>query len=221
MNLKQKYIKQQGVVLVLALIVLLMITVITLTSMRGVTLESSITTAHKRTNDLRDSAEGALREAEFRFYGPGYVREKTEPVSETCDLNNVLRPRNLNRPCMLNIKEDKLQEFVANPASLHSGDDNDNTAEFIDGTRHNDFIAWMPFRGLDPAATTNQPAIFAASWNSMMITVSEDENESINPEYGNVLEGRGTYFYLINARTDNGEYVLQSTIANTYLGINN
>lgn len=214
MNIRQPKRRESGIVLVLALIMLLMVTVITLSSMRGVTLESSITNAHKRTNDLRDSAEAALREAEYRFYGPGYVREKTEPVAGNCTVGNVIRPGNLNKPCLLDVKEDKLQEFVADPSLLLD----ENKDEYVDGAPN---LVWMPFRGLDPAATHNQPAIFPAAWNSMMITVSEDENESLNPEYGSVLEGRGTYFYLINGQANNREYFVQSTIANFYIGINN
>lgn len=214
--MKMSYYKrqQQGVVLVLALIMLLVVTVITVSSMRGVSLESSITVSHKRTSDLQDSAEGALREAEYRFYGPAYVFDKTEAVAANCDEGNTLRAQGVNRPCMLSVRPAQLQSFVEDPSLLTA----DTIDTFLNG---NPNLAWMPFRGLDHQNTVAQPAAFEAEWNSMMITTSEDENESLNPEYGNTLEGRGTYFYLINGQANDGEFFVQSTIANIYTGINN
>lgn len=212
--------QQQGVVLIIALIMLLVVTVITVSSMRGVTLESNITVTHKQTSDMLDSAEGALREAEYRFYGPAFVFDKTEPVAGNCSDANVLRRQNLNRPCLLDVKTAQLQQFVEDPSVLK----NTNIDEFLNGGPE---LAWMPFRGLDPDHTVVQPATFLSDWNSMLITTSDDENESLNPEYGNTLEGAGTYFYLINARTRfdandvEGQFFLQSTIANIYIGINN
>ena len=212
MNYHKQPRKQQGVVLILALIMLLVVTIITVSSMRGVTLESSITVSHKQTSDLLDSAEAALREGEYRFYGPAFVFDKTEPVPGNCASSNILRTRGLNRPCLLDVKSASVQNFVENPSILT----NSNINDLLNG---NPGLAWMTFKGLDANNPVEQPAMFPADWNSMMI--SDAENESINPEYGNVLEGIGTYFYLINGRANNGEFFVQSTIAYIYTGINN
>lgn len=212
--------QQKGVVLIIALIMLLAITLITVTSMRNTTLESNITTSHRLIADLQDSAESALREGEFRFYGPGHIRDKTEPVADNCSLENLLVASGLNKPCLLDISTTSRDQFVKDPSSLT--DSMLNTIPALD---------WMPFRGLSAEIAneltgSQHPGNYPAWWNSMLITTSEEENESLNPEYGSVLEGKGTYFYLINSYAQDaaatGETLyLQSTIANIYTGINN
>ncbi len=57
-------------------------------------------------------------------------------------------------------------------------------------------------------------------WNTYLITASADESEAINAEYGAVLEGRGTYYYLVNGQA-NDELAVQSNTANIYVGLNN
>lgn len=44
--------------------------------------------------------------------------------------------------------------------------------------------------------------------------------EGVNAEYGDALQGKGTYFYLITAQAAD-QFAVQSTMANIYVGINN
>ncbi|WP_278398066.1 PilX N-terminal domain-containing pilus assembly protein [Stutzerimonas kunmingensis] len=193
---------QGGAVLLVSLVMLLVLTVLAVSSMRGVTLESRITANRAQDVKTQNIADAALREAEFRFYGPGNLAEKLEAKAANCLAANSLKTNGINSPCLLEIKTDRLLEFVEQPQQAN-GDDL-LTASNI----------WMPYRGTDPTAETEANSHF----NSILADVAG--NAAVNAEYGGRGEGSGTYFYLNNGKAGDALY-LQSTHANIYLGLNN
>lgn len=220
---------QQGAVLVIALVMLLVLTVLAVTNMRGVTLESRITANRVETGRLQNLADAALREGEFRFYGPAYLRDKLEAnVGKNCIKNNKLNVYGNNRPCLLwEMNDDELTAFFTSPISFFKID-NDYTDKYVNKTGaaaqaagDGAVIAWMPYRGLD--ADTDNYFVAAnnknAYWNTYRAMSGAEENESVNPEYGAALEGKGTFFFLVTAQA-NDELAAQSTVAVIYLGLN-
>ena len=93
--------RQRGATLLVALVMLLILTVLAVSSMRGVVLESRITGNRAETQRLQTAAEAALREGEFRFYGPAYLRDKLEPRESNFQKENKLQPNAANRPSLL------------------------------------------------------------------------------------------------------------------------
>lgn len=75
---------QGGAVLLVSLVMLLVLTVLAVSSMRGVTLESRITANRAQDMKTQNIADAALREAEFRFYGPGNLADKLEANAANC-----------------------------------------------------------------------------------------------------------------------------------------
>lgn len=203
------YQKQQGAVLFIALIMLLVLTLLAINSMRGVTLETRITANRAQETKLINVADAALREAEFRFYGPGNIPDKLEPKPANCSTDNTLKVNGINKPCLLAIQSSSLLDFVNNPKGAS---DDDLDAESSGG------LLWMPYRGTDAQETTTASAQTDAHWNS--IRAGDTGNAAVNAEYGMVAEGQGTYFYMNNGKAGEALF-LQSTNANIYLGINN
>lgn len=205
---------QQGAVLLVALVMLLILTLLAVSNMRGVTLESRITANRAHETQIRSAADAALREAEFRFYGPGNLADKLEAKAANCATANTLVNTGSNKPCLLGIdNEEKLLAFVNTPYTLTEASKSSVlTSDSSSG------LAWMPYRGLDPEKTTAASAIYKTEWNSIRATESGDS--AVNAEYGMVAEGQGTYFYLNNGKAGDNLY-LQSTNANIYLGLNN
>lgn len=203
---------QSGAVLLIALIMLLVLTLLAVGSMRGVTLESRITANRAHDMQLSNVADSALREAEFRFYGPNSpenLADKLEPKAANCATTNTLKANGINKPCLLAINSDALLDFVNTPGGV-SADDLKADSE---GS-----LLWMPYRGTDPDNSTEANTQHQAGWNSIL--AAEIGNAAVNAEYGMVAEGQGTYFYLNNGRAGETLY-LQSTNANIYLGLNN
>lgn len=203
------YQKQNGAVLFIALIMLLVLTLLAINSMRGVTLETRITANRAQETKLINVADAALREAEFRYYGPGNIPDKLEPKAANCSTDNTLNVNGINKPCLLAIQIDELLDFVNHP---------DGATDDYLGDDSSGGLLWMPYRGTDAQESTQASAQADAHWNS--IRAGEAGNAAVNAEYGMVAEGQGTYFYMNNGKA--GETLfLQSTNANIYLGINN
>ena len=224
--------KQQGAVLLIALVMLLVLTVLTVTNMRGVVLESRITANRMESERLQNLADAATREGEFRFYGPAHLRDKLEPnVTDNCKIDNKLNRYGNNKPCLLNeMTTDLLEDFFSAPISFFKASNSytnsyDKTNgvgsdEGTDGAGEQDVLAWMPFRGLDPTPANYFTADREKSyWNAYRVMSGSEENETLNPEYGAALEGKGTYFFLITAQA-NDEIAVQSTVSVIYLGLN-
>jgi type IV pilus assembly protein PilX len=213
---------ERGATLLVALVMLLIMTVLAVSSMRGVVLESRITGNRAENSRLQGAANAALREAEFRFYGPAYLRDKLEPSQSNCQKNNLLQANGANRPCLLNIvgEADRLN-FMLDPIKflLSSSADNKSGAD-TDAAGNAVFVTWMPYRGRVPGDENVTSTDFGAYWNTHLISVGEDDATALNAEYGAVMEGRGTYFYQINGQAED-RLAVQSTAANVYVGLNN
>lgn len=210
---------QRGAVMMIALVMLLILTVLAISSMRGVALESRITGTRAYTSQLMDSADAALREAEFRFYGPGHLQDKLEHRAANCTKANKLKDNMANKPCLLPIDTsnhtDRLALSLDPLAFFETGAgagllDRD-TGAGTDEAGNDETLAWMPYSGQTQ---------YSAYWNTLLIVAGADENEALNPEYGMVAEGKGTYYYLINSQGADTT-ALQSTISNIYVGLNN
>ncbi len=205
--------RQQGAVLIIALVMLLVLTVLAVTNMRGVVLESRITANRVEMGRLQDLAGAALREGEFRFYGPAYLRDKLEAnVGKNCSLDNKLNRYGNNRPCLLpEMNDTELSSFFKQPIAFLNADNNYKSK--LTGA-----LAWMPYRGLD--ADTNNYFVAAsgehAYWNAYPI---DPKLCGSAPHSGDVLEVRGTYCFLVTAQA-NDQVAAQSTITVTYLGLN-
>lgn len=205
---------QRGAVLLVALVMLLIITLLAVSNMRGVALESRITANRAHEAQARSVADAAIREAEFRFYGPSNLTDKLEPKASNCATTNKLVVTGNNKPCLLDVIDtDTLLSFVNSPDTL-----TENNKSTVLSSISNSGLAWMPYTGLDPKDKTEASDIYNAQWNSILAT--ETSNSAINAEYGMVAEGQGTYFYLNNGKAG-GSLYLQSTNANIYLGLNN
>jgi len=216
--------RQQGAVLVIALVMLLVLTVLAVSNMRGVTLETRITANRIETGRLQNLVDAALREGEFRYYGPAYLREKLESKIGNCKKDNKLNRYGNNKPCQLNEMTDaELKEFFKAPLGFFK-EDNDYTDKYTNTTgtatleaNSSAIVAWMPYRGLDWKEEHYFPKNqgMNAFWNTYRVMSGALENEAVNPSYGAALEGRGTYFFLVTAQV-NDQVAAQSTIAVTY-----
>ena len=213
--------KQSGAVLFIALIMLLILTALSISTMRGVALESRLTGNSAEHAKLEDVADSTLREAEFRFYGPAYLREKLEPNAENCSLDNKIKPKYLNKPCLLSIiatPPSVLRDYTLNPAAMTE----ENKNSYLNPVSRSG-LAWMPYRGRhvtdDGYIETVAEDDVDASWNTYLITGGPADDVPINVEYGAAGEGQGTFYYLINGKANTTS--AQSTIANVYVGLNN
>lgn len=219
---------QNGAVLLVALVMLLVITVLAIGSMRGVTLETRITSNRAHAHKMIELADAATREAEFRFFGPAHLRSKLEFESSNCRLDNKLKSSGMNKPCLMQVITDKnqLMDFVKDPLGFFAKHtDYSNIYAVITGNEvaANKVLAWMPYRGLDALEGNYYVAendYSKSYWNAYLINSGAEESEEFNSEYGAVGEGRGTFYYLVNGQV-NDEIAVQSTIANIYLGLNN
>lgn len=209
---------QRGAILPVTLVLLLVITTLAVTGSREAVLEGRITANRGHALQLDNSAEAALREAEFRYFNPANLRDKLEPREDNCSLNNVLKANGANKPCLLPVKADKtvVRQFVLTPAALQ--DEQESKEAYLDGSWSG--LAWMPYRGRDHAQVSETEV--PAAWNTYLITGGPADDQPIHVEYGAFGEGKGTFFYLANGRTSEGaDTAAQSTFANVYVGLNN
>ncbi len=205
--------KQQGAVLIIALVMLLVLTVLAVSNMRGVVLESRITASRAETQRLQDMADAALREGEFRLSSPISSRDALEINPGDCKLTNILKTNGLNKPCLLKeiTDADDVKKMFDNPIAYLGGS----------GTTHNVSLYWMPYRGLDASGTKNYVAEDKrkAFWNIYQIPDNNPEGV-LNVEFGMQAEGVGTYFYLVNGQA-NDELTVQSSVKRISLGFTN
>lgn len=216
--------RQRGAALLISMVMLLVLTALAVTSMRGVTLESRMTANRTHAMQLQNSAEAALREAEFRLYLPGNLRDKLEPNKANCTAANTIKKNTPNKSCLLDLGMEDQKQFIGNPVSF--------LKDYEAGAS---VLTWMPYRGTSFDDATTTEGKYKSSWNSMVAiavyddVVEDEEDEEGDPadivfaenaEYGALAEGRGTYYYLHNGQADD-ELVVQSTSAAVYIGLNN
>ncbi|WP_252272648.1 PilX N-terminal domain-containing pilus assembly protein [Pseudomonas subflava] len=208
--------RQEGAVLLVALVMLLVLTLLAVGSMRNVTLETRITANRAQTTKLVNIADAGLREAEFRYYGPGNIADKLTANAENCSSSNTLKTNGVNKPCLLAVVIGERQNFVEKPWDVTSN----ALTEASQGG-----LIWMPYRGTEASNATQANDTYDVGWNSLL--AGESNTAAVNAEYGMTLEGQGTYFYLNNGKATPKENIagaglyLQSTHANIYLGLNN
>lgn len=197
--------RQQGASLLIALLMLIVLTVLGVNSMRDVTLESRITGNRVFSEEARHLADASLREAEFRFSPAQELRSQmleAGHMSTNCRKSNKLNLYGNNRPCLLNElfdgkAESVLAAFHAHPLTwLRNNYKGNNTGADSSSAADSSVITWMPYRGLDPENSRYFVSDMASYWNMYRIN-----DPAINPEYGDELRGRGTYFYLVNGQT--------------------
>ncbi len=219
--------KQQGAVLFIALVMLLVLTVLAVSSINSVSLETRITANRVEASRLQNLADGALREGEFRFYGPAYRQDKLEPnISANCKISNKLNKFGNNKPCLLEeMSDSQLESFLRQPVSFLKTDsyrthyDIRSAADFKN-VNDSQVLAWMPYRGLDWQEGNYfqvEDDTQRAFWNAYRVHSGTQENEAINPESGAARTGQGTYFFLITAQVAD-QIAAQSTIAVIYTG---
>lgn len=224
---RNRSVHQRGAVLLVSLVLLLVLTLLAVSGVREATLETRITANKAHALQLTNSAEAALREAEFRFFNPVGLRDKLEPKEANCALTNVLKANGANKPCLLPVLtgggsggEASVKSFVINPLGLAIDGENLDEFAFLDDDW--DGLVWMPYRGRDHANTT--VAEYDASWNTFMISGGPGDDTPMNVEYGAFGEGKGTFYYLANGQSSDDAAMtrgVQSTFANVYVGLNN
>ncbi len=204
--------RQQGAALLVALVLLAVITVLTVTNMREVTLEGRMTANRLEAQQLLNATDSALREAEKRFYGPGNVAAKLEPDTNNCKKSNTYQ-RLTNKPCLLSVPSTLVRDFLHNPLKLIAQESafNNWTGAKTEAASNTTYTPWMPYRGTVSGQTSSLE--HKAYWNSVLV-------DKDTAEYNEAIEGKGTYYYLINAQAAD-RFAAQSTIANISLGLNN
>ena len=203
---------QQGAALLVALVLLAVITALTVTNMREVTLEGRMTANRLEAQQLLNATDSALREAEKRFYGPGNVAAKLEASTDNCMKSNTYQ-RLTNKPCLLSVPSTNVRAFLHNPLKFikESSAFNNWTGAKTETASNTTYTPWMPYRGTVFGQTSSLE--HKAYWNSALV-----DKDAV--EYNEAIEGKGTYYYLINAQAAD-RFAAQSTIANISLGLNN
>ncbi|WP_220814552.1 PilX N-terminal domain-containing pilus assembly protein [Pseudomonas paralcaligenes] len=213
--------RQTGATLLVALVLLAVVTVLTVSNMREVTLEGRMTANRIEVQQLRLASESALREAEKRYYGPTNIEDKLTEKPDNCKKSNIYKRLSHNKPCLIKLTDTSVidleahLDFQRNPLQYikDSGYLNNWTGLETDTADNNTFVPWMPYRGTTPGNTSTLE--HKAYWNTVLLP-----NDDINAEYGDALQGKGTYFYLVTAQAAD-QFALQTTMANIYVGINN
>lgn len=214
----------------IALVMLLVITLIAVGTMRSTTLEMRLTGYRAENARLQNMVDAALREGEFRFYGPGHLDSKLNPnPDENCDPDiNKLNVFGNNKPCLLEeMSEADFEKFYLEPVKTIRALWPEPEPEPEEEEPEEEKKRWMEYRGLDAhnqfsrAKVGNEYIEKPASFNAYRIQEGAAENAAVNPEYGAALRGSGTYYYVITAKAgDEGEEIAaQSTIATIYLGL--
>lgn len=167
---------QQGAILFVSLIILLIISLLAISSVRQSTLESRITGSVIEEKRLFNSAESGLRNTETTIVS-------SMLPADQCASTIVL-------PCLWN----------KTPAY---------TQDFSDGLAYTG-------KGTYPAATSG----VTTSVTRYMISAPTGgaAGQTMNPEYGNMMLGTGTFMYEVNSRaTSNGRTVpVRSVMARVF-----
>lgn len=197
------YAKQSGAVLVIALVMLLVLTLLATSSMRGTALDARITGNHRLAVEQLNMANAALREGELRLLDPFNVLEKTQYVAGNCSLENTLNISGFNKPCLVDESSINIDQYFVRPIR-----------ELGAATNGSEMLQWMPYRGLDPSKEFVQgEGAPSGYWNAVYIQAGEIES-------GKVLHGEGEHYFLVTGQADN-EVAVQSTVKTFLFGLNN
>lgn len=195
--------KQKGAVLIVALVMLLVLTVFSISNMRSITLETRLTANRAETQRLLDIADAALREGELRLYS-SFGDDLTDYKVGNCKVTNTLSESGINKPCLLNDAEINLDKYFENPLQVIKSLEDSDVG-----------LKWMPYRGLDAKnPLKNNPDSSRSYWNIYRLL---DVDNTENPEYS--LEGGGISYFLVTGQA-NEEVAVQSTVKIFSLGKN-
>ncbi|MDX9955031.1 MAG: PilX N-terminal domain-containing pilus assembly protein [Anaerolineae bacterium] len=194
--IKKQPTRQQGAVLLVALVFLLILTTLAVTGMREVVLESRITNNLIDQRQLFNAAEAGARDGEYRTIGtltkiPGSydIRTALIPIDAKVACDASIAP---GTPCLIDTSPTYTQHFDASDADykgrqVYSPDPNTS----FDETIH---------------------------WYAIPAPSGADIGENENPEYGNMLMGTGIFRYEVNSRatSNSGEARLRTTVSRIY-----
>lgn len=223
---------EKGISLFVVIIILLLVSLIAISGMSTFILEQRVTSDRIEYEKMIDIANSSLREAEFRFYGPAFLRDKIDvPIAKEyshCNKSNTVKDNYRNKPCLLiSMTNAELNEFYLDPIKFLPKQEQKfgvGSAEKVDAAPDSAFVAWMPFRGTDPVhlydPKDTSGVDYKGYWNAYLIRANEEDDANVNPEYGASLEGRGVYYYLLTGQS-NGQVAAQSTYSVIYVGLNN
>lgn len=186
---------EKGSVLLVTLVILIILTVLTVAGFKDVYLQNKITNNRLITEQLKNSADIALREGEMRLFGSLRNREKIDDLLDTNCTSKFNTKLELNIPCLVPefTDKDKLKRFYLEPNTV-------------------DIWQAVEYKGNESLATMK------AYFNSYLITF---ENSG-SVEWNDQLEGAGTYYYLVNGKAQERDlYIVQSIVANFFVGLNN
>ena len=216
--------QQRASVLVVALLMLLVVSMLAISHMQGVALESRITARRVNSEQLFNLAEAALREAEQRLQVFSGTAQGLSAERSNCTKSNRFSA-SLHAPlCVLEpMNDQQLSRFKHNPIQfLQEQTEHYDavTAEQISAASEQAHLAWMPYRGVDPNPSHDFQAAegLAAFWNIYLLNSNTTERQTLNPEYGAALTGKGTYYFLVTGQA-NDQVAIQSTVAVSYLGL--
>ncbi|WP_178106650.1 pilus assembly PilX family protein [Pseudomonas mangiferae] len=187
--------RQRGVTLVIGLIFLLVVTLLALSNMREVTLESRITGGFLEQKRLYNAAEAGLREGQRRFWT---LKGSFKPPIETKDCTGAKSDRQV--PCVYQTDDyTELNKIHVKPSQGPM---------------------LMTYKGSDPAVTTGSETGKTVSWMTMRVPDGYNQGRALNPEYGSFLKGENvTLFYENNSKAVNQANALtylQATHARFY-----
>lgn len=196
-----KYHKQEGAVLIIALVMLLVLTLLATSSMRSTALDARITGNHQHTVSQLNMANAALREGEFRLFDSSYREDKLQYVAANCSIENTLKSY-FNKPCLVDTSKIDIDKYFIQPIT-----------ELGNATGGSENLKWMPYRGLDPKKEFKKGEKTPQGyWNANYMYTTETNPESI-------LSGEGTHYFLVTGQAEN-EVAVQSTVRAVYLGQN-
>ncbi|SDR77216.1 type IV pilus assembly protein PilX [Halopseudomonas xinjiangensis] len=189
MNARDFRRNQSGVSLVVALVFLLILTMLAVTNMREVSLETRITGNLVDEKRLFNSAEAGLKDGEFRTIGtlrkiPGEY--SIEAALVPLDAVQTCASLAAKQPCLLKRDPTFEQDFAS--LQNYSPDDVSTLEDDVD-------------------------------WYALPAPSGASRGESENPEYGNMTQGIGIFRYEINSRAisdTGGDTRLRSTVSRVY-----
>ncbi|MFT0211320.1 hypothetical protein VQ643_01735 [Pseudomonas sp. F1_0610] len=197
--------KQSGAVILVVLTFLIVLSILAVAGFQEVSVQSKVVASKILDDKLKNSSDVGLREAENRLYGAINLREiidnDVDQFKENCK-TSFNKKYEYGVPCLIAKQERKedIEEIYYNPLSVADK-------------------YWQKSEIKSGVNATELPTKFNSYLISSSLTNSVQWDEQ--------LEGRGTYYYLVNSvssKMENGKeqlFIGQSIFANYYPGLNN
>lgn len=170
---------QRGATLIIALVFLLIITVLAMSSIRRAALESRITGNMIEQKKLFNASESGLREPEYRL-------ALLASAPEQC------------------ATDDDDEQTSSASFCIIAGNPSYNT----------DFSESRSYTGTDGETQLE----YSTRWYALSVDSGGLEGQTENPEYGNMMQGIGTFYYEINSQANSGQNptTLRSVVARLF-----